>query len=67
VVRYHPAIRQIHRLIELNCHDLGVHLHDNAFQPTAYAVALVIFMVAVHFNTLANAINVLAVGSGSKS
>jgi hypothetical protein len=67
MVRHHPAVGQIHRFIELHCHDLGIHLHNDAFEPAAYAISLIILMVTIHFHPLADAINVLTVGSRGKS
>jgi hypothetical protein len=66
MVRHHPTVGQIYGFVELHRNDLGIHLYDNAFQPAAHAVSLLIFVVAIHFHAVSNAIDILTVGSGGK-
>jgi hypothetical protein len=61
VVRNHPAIRQIHGLVELHGDDLGVYLHYDTFHPAAHAVAVVILMVTIDFNPVAYRVEVITV------
>jgi hypothetical protein len=67
VIRNHPAVCQVDWFIELDSDDLGINLDDDTFQPAAYSVAFLIFVIAIHFHTVADSVNVLSVGSGGES
>jgi len=65
MIGHHPAVCQIDVILELNGNHLLVHLYDRPNQPIADATAIV-FMIAQHFDMIANAIDLFSIRRGSE-
>ena len=54
MIGHHPAISQIDIFLELNCDHFWVDLNDGSNEPISDSVALRIFMVAKHINSISD-------------
>jgi hypothetical protein len=62
VVRYHPAIRKVYVIFELDCDHFRVNLHYDPFEPISHPFT-VAFVVAVNIDMIAYSKGFVPVGS----